>query len=337
MDLYEAGLAEAATPGEGGWSLSAFLAVGAVLVAATLFGTTGTAQALGAEGATPLGVGAVRLVIGGLGLLMVLPLVGGRRSEAIRLWRTPAGVAMGVCTALYQVSFFAAVQQAGVAIGTLAAIGSGPVLAGLLARFLLGERPRLSWVLATGLCLVGLTLLVTGGGGTRQVDLGGVALALLAGLSYAGYTVLAKGQLSAGHEPSTVMAAAFGLGGLLLVPLLVTQPTAWLLDPRGLATATHLGLVTTTLAYLLFARGLAELPAGPVTTLMLAEPVVATTLGVVVLDERLTLISTAGVGLLLLGLVLQGLGAATGKRRERASRSDPASNDAREGSASTTT
>lgn len=213
--------------------MSAFLAVGAVLVAATLFGTTGTAQALGAEGATPLGVGAVRLVIGGLGLLMVLPLVGGRRREAIRLWRTPSGAAMGVCTALYQVSFFAAVQQAGVAIGTLAAIGSGPVLAGLLARFLLGERPRLSWVLATGLCLVGLTLLVTGGGGTQQVDLGGVALALLAGLSYAGYTVLAKRQLSAGHEPSTVMAAAFGLGGLLLVPLLVTQPMAWLLDPRA--------------------------------------------------------------------------------------------------------
>lgn len=296
--------------------MSAPLAVAAVLVAATLFGTTGTAQALGAQEATPLGVGAVRLVLGGMGLLLVLPLVGGRRRDAVRLWRTPAGVVAGVCTALYQVSFFAAVQQAGVAVGTLAAIGSGPVLAGLLARFLLGERPGRSWVLATGLCLVGLTLLVTGGGAAQRVDLGGVALAVLAGLAYAGYTVLAKWQLGAGHEPSTVMAAAFGLGGLLLVPLLVTQPMAWLLDPRGLGVALHLGLVTTTLAYLLFVRGLAELPAGPVTTLMLAEPVVATTLGVVVLDERLTLISTAGVGLLLLGLVLQGLGAASSKRHD---------------------
>lgn len=303
--------------------MSAPLAVGAVLVAATLFGTTGTAQALGPDGTTPLGVGAVRLVVGGVGLMAVLPLVGGLRRDAVRLWRTPAGVAIGVCTALYQVSFFAAVQQAGVAIGTLAAIGSGPVLAGLLARFVLGERPGRSWVLATGLCLVGLTLLVTGGGAAQRVDLVGVALAILAGLAYAGYTVLAKGQLSAGQEPSTVMAAAFGLGGLLLLPLLATQPMAWLLEPRGVGMALHLGLVTTTLAYLLFVRGLAQLPAGPVTTLMLAEPVVATTLGIVVLDERLTLISTIGVGLLLLGLVLQGLGAATDRGREEPSQPAP--------------
>ena len=38
----------------------------AVLAAATLFGTTGTAQALGPSGTTPLGVGAARIVVGGL-------------------------------------------------------------------------------------------------------------------------------------------------------------------------------------------------------------------------------------------------------------------------------
>ncbi|GAA4881560.1 DMT family transporter [Serinicoccus chungangensis] len=294
--------------------MSAPLAVVAVLVAAALFGTTGTAQALGPDQSTPLGVGAARLVLGGLGLLAILPLVGGRRAEAIRLWRTPAGATAGVCTALFQVFFFAAVHQTGVAVGTLTAIGSGPVLAGLLARFVLGERPGRSWLIATGLCLLGLTLLVAGGGDAQRVDVLGVALALLAGLAYAGYTVLAKRQLTDGHEPSTVIAAAFGLGGLLLVPLLLTQPLAWLTEPRGVGIAFHLGLVTTTLAYLFFIRGLAVLPAGPTATLMLAEPVVATTLGIVVLHERLPLISAAGVGLLLGGLLLQGLGTATGKR-----------------------
>lgn len=60
------------------------------------------------------------------------------------------------------------------------------------------------------------------------------------------------------------------------------------------------------------------LPAGPVTTLMLAEPVVATTLGILVLGERLTPIGAVGVGLLLLGLVLQGLGATRSARRGKA-------------------
>lgn len=290
-------------------------AVLAVLLAAALFGTTGTSQALGPEGSSPLGVGAARLVVGGFGLLTILPLVGGHRMAAVRMWATPTGLAAGVCTALYQVSFFAAVNQTGVAVGTLIALGSGPVLAGILASFLLGERPGRPWIIATGLCLVGLGLLVGGGGDVQRVDLLGVALALFAGLSYAGYTVLSKRLLHQGGEPSTVMAAAFGLGGLLLVPLLVFQPTGWLAEPRGIIMALWLGLVTITLGYLLFVRGLAVLPAGPVTTLMLGEPVVATMLGILVLGERLTLTGAAGVGLLLVGLLLQGLGATRGPRR----------------------
>ena len=84
--------------------------VAAVLGAAVLFGTTGTAQALGPSGTTPLGVGAARIVIGGAGLFAVLPLVGGRRIDAVALWRSRWGLLAGVTTAVYQVCFFAAVQ-----------------------------------------------------------------------------------------------------------------------------------------------------------------------------------------------------------------------------------
>jgi drug/metabolite transporter, DME family len=289
-------------------------AVGAVLLAAALFGTTGTAQALGPDGTTPLGVGAARLLVGGLALLAVLPLLGSRPAEAVALWRRPTTLAAAACTALYQVTFFAGVQRAGVALGTLVTIGSGPVLAGLLARVLLGERPGRAWFGATALCVAGLALLILEGG-TSDADLLGVALALAAGLGYAAYTVLAKGLIAQGAGSAPVMAAAFGLGGLLLAPVLLTQPTAWLAAPGGLALALYLGLGTTTLAYVLFGRGLAVLAAGPVTTLVLAEPLVATVLGTTVLGERLALAGAAGAGLVLLGLVVQGIGAGRGGRR----------------------
>jgi hypothetical protein len=104
--------------------------VAAVLGAAVLFGTTGTAQALGPAATTPLGVGAARLAVGGIALLTVLPLLGHPVREATALWRTRAGLAAGACTALYQLAFFAGVSRAGVALGTLVTIGSGPVLGG---------------------------------------------------------------------------------------------------------------------------------------------------------------------------------------------------------------
>src|SRR5665647_1236975 len=156
-------------------------AVAQVLGAAVLFGTTGTAQALGPAGTTPLGVGAVRLALGGAVLLGMLPLLGGRPGRAVTLWRSPLGLAAGVCTAIYQLCFFAAVKAAGVALGTLVTIGSGPVFAGLLALFLLGEKPARSWITATSLCVVGLGLLAADGAGQAGVQVVGLFLALGAG------------------------------------------------------------------------------------------------------------------------------------------------------------
>jgi hypothetical protein len=155
----------------------------------------------------------------------------------------------GLCTALYQVFFFAGVERAGVAIGTLVALGSGPILTGVLARLHLGERPGRSWLVATSVCLTGLSALVLGGSPAGTVDVLGAALALLAGLSYAAYTVLAKQQLDAGHRPTVVMAAAFGLGGLLSLPLLMTQPLDCAADAGGVLLALYLGLVTVTVGY----------------------------------------------------------------------------------------
>lgn len=287
-------------------------AVAAVLGAAVLFGTTGTAQALGPDGTSPLGVGAARLAVGGLALLLVLPLVGGSTRAATRLWRTPVGLLAGACAALYQVCFFAGVERAGVALGTLVTIGSGPVFAGLLGAVLLRERVEASWLLATATCVSGLALLSLAGGDDGAAEPVGLLLALTSGAAYAAYTVAAKRSMRAGTAPADVMASAFALGGLLLVPVLLTQPLAWLATPGGWALAGYLGLVTTTAAYLLFGRGLAVLAAGPVTTLVLAEPLVATALGVGLLGERLAPLGVVGVGVVLTGLVLQG--AAAGRR-----------------------
>ncbi len=278
-----------------------------VLAAAVLFGTTGTAQALGPSGTTPLGVGSVRIIVGGAGLVALLPALGGSRARALGLWRTRWGLLAGAMTAVYQLCFFGGVARAGVALGTLVTIGSGPVFAGLLSWVVLRERPRASWVVATGVCVVGLAFLVGSGASRPGVEAWGLVLALASGLGYAVYTVGAKHLMNAGQRSDEVMASAFGLGGLLLLPVLLTQPLGWLAEPGGWALALWLGLATTTLAYVLFGRGLRHLPAGPVTTLVLAEPVVATFLGVVVLGERLSPVGWLGAALVLAGLVLQGV------------------------------
>ncbi len=280
------------------------MAVGCVVLGGLLFGTAGTAQALGPGGTTPLGVGGVRLLVGGMVLLAVVVLQGKSPAAALRLWRSRTGLLAGVCVAAYQVCFFAGVQQTGVALGTLVTVGSAPVLAGLLAWAALRHRPTRAWAVATALSLAGLCLL--SGEGLRAGPPSGVLLALAAGLAIATFTVAAKQLMDNGVATLDVLTGSFLLGGTLLVPLMINQPLGWLISPGGAFLALYLGVATMALANSLMAHGLKSLAPGPVTTLTLTDPLTATALGVLVLGETLAAPALAGLVLVLLGLLLQG-------------------------------
>src|SRR3954468_21337497 len=124
-----------------------------VLLAAVCFGTTGTAQALGPS-ASPVAVGAARIVLGGALLVAVARVMGLRLP---RLDATVLGIAVAI--AIYQLSFFAAVKLTGVAVGTVAAIGTGPPAAGALGRLVNGERLTRRWAGATLCAAAGVVLL----------------------------------------------------------------------------------------------------------------------------------------------------------------------------------
>lgn len=271
-----------------------------VLLAAVLFGTTGTAQALGPS-APPVGVGAARLLVGGALLLLVARWLGARLPSSPR-----AVLGIAVAVAVYQLSFFAAVDLTGVAVGTVVAIGSGPAVAGLLGRALNGEELTRRWAAATALAGAGVALLVLGDGGA-SIDPAGVALALVSGAGYATYTVLSKGLLDRGERPEGIMAAGFGGAAVLLVPALLVAGPGWLGAADGVALALYLGAVPTALAYVLFARGLKRLSSGETTTIVLAEPLTAAALGVVALGEDPSVAAGVGAALVLAGLVVLAL------------------------------
>lgn len=271
-----------------------------VLLAAVLFGTTGTAQALGPDSSTPLTVGAGRIVVGGA-LLGVLVLTG---NSLRRHWPRRLVVLSGIGVAVYQLAFFRAVAETGVAVGAIVAIGSGPVFAGLLERLVDGRWPDRRWLAATVLATTGVGVLTLASASEASLSLTGIALALVSGAGYATYTVVAKRLLRLGHEPIPVMGVSFGLGAVLLLPVLVLGDTAWLRTGDGLALVLYLGIVPTALAYVLFARGLRQLDASEVTTLVLAEPLTATLLGAIVLDERVGAAGAVGACLVLAGLVV---------------------------------
>lgn len=280
-----------------------------VLLAALCFGTTGTAQALGPDGTSAVTVGAARIAIGALLLLAVQAAAARRRKGRMvavagrARWPLGPVVVGAVGVAGYQLCFFAAVKDTGVAVGTVVALGSAPALAGLGGWAVDRVVPQRGWFVATALACAGVALLALSGGGS-EVSGAGVLLAVGAGASYAVFTLASKRLLDQGHGVESVMAALFTGGAVLLSPVLLFGDVGWLSTAGGFAMALWLGAVPTAIAYILFASGLRHLPANEVATLTLAEPVTAAILGAVVLGERPGPAAVAGVVVVLSGLAV---------------------------------
>lgn len=277
-------------------------AVLAVVASAVLFGTTGTTQELGPDGITPYGLGAVRVLIGAATLWVIVrhtPRWGVVRPH----W--PALVLGGAAVAVYQPGFFTGTARLGVALGTVVALGSAPVFAGLV-EWATGRPPSRPWVLATMLAIAGGTLMVFSGASGASFSVVGLIGALAAGCGYAIYALVTRRLFGAGVDPTEATAWQFSLAAVLLSPFYLTEPFDWLATPGGVAVALYLGVVVTGIAYLLYGWGLRTLEASTATTFTLAEPVTAGLLAVLVLDERLRWYGWVGAALVLVGLVVAG-------------------------------
>lgn len=277
------------------------LGVGCVVVAAALWGTTGTSQALAGGALPPLWFGAFRLLIAALFFVVFAAVTGGLRRSALRALPGGAALGAGLCMAAYNLTFFAGVRLTGVGIGTAIALGSGPIWAGLLQAVIQRQPPTGTWWLSTAVAVAGGVLL-SAGHGTLSVSAAGVALCLASGLSYAVYTQLNKRMV--GLAPaSAITLAAFAVATLIALPAAAWQSGIPTFELRDLIAPAYTGLVTAGVGYLLYSVALHHIRPATAVTLALTEPVVAFMLAVALLGEPASLMAFSGLALVVGGVL----------------------------------
>ena len=282
----------------------------ALLVASLLWGTTGTTATFFPRDVSPLAVGASTMGIGGLLLLATAPRL------SLTVLRDRSGLRWAALGAfgvfVYPLAFYSAMQLAGVAVGNVVALGSGPVFAAVFEW--IGERRPLSrrWAVSTGLAVLGIAGLALG----RQASSGagpvgshagaavGIGLGLLAGAAYALYTYASSRAIQSGQPSRGVMGAMFGMGAVLLLPVLLITGAPLVQSWSTVAIAGYLAIGPMFAAYLLFGIGLRTVRSSSATTITLLEPVVATLLAVLVVGERLQAVGWIGLLLVFAGLAV---------------------------------
>ncbi|OWT65665.1 DMT family transporter [Candidimonas nitroreducens] len=282
------------------------LGVAGVLAASILWGTTGVSATFAPEvGAAA--IGAAAMGVGGLLQAATAIRAIARNAAALRLqwlWLLLGALAVAV----YPLAFYASMRMAGVTVGTVVSIGSAPLLSAAIEMLMDGLRATTRWAFGASLGLAGIVLLCIAESGhgaatTAPSVIGGVALGLLAGLTYALYSWAARRLMQRRIPSRAAMGAIFGLGGLLLMPVLYATGAPFLASWNNAAVGIYMALVPMFLGYACFGYGLARVRASTATTLSLLEPVVAAALAAAIVGERLPGLGWTGVALIFACLV----------------------------------
>jgi inner membrane transporter RhtA len=194
----------------------------------------------------------------------------------------------GFALAVMNLSFYEALDR--IPLGIAVTIE----FAGPLAVAVIGSRrPRdLLWAFLAGAGI----LLLANPGAANGIDPTGVGFALIAGVCWAGYIVLAERagprfQGSDGVTMAMVVAAVFPI-----VPGVIEAGDA-LLDPTTLALGAGVGLLSSAIPYSLETEALRRIPRQVFSVLMSLEPAVAALAGFLILGQDLVVREIVAIGL----------------------------------------
>jgi drug/metabolite transporter (DMT)-like permease len=280
-----------------------------VLILAIGVAAVSTAAVLIREADAPTSVIAASRVA--LASLPLLGLVALRGQNPLRAGRTAVTLTLlsGAFLALHFGFWVASVQQTSI-ITSVVLVTTTPLLVGLVSGPLLGERPgRVIW-LGLAIAAAGTLVMVAEDFDAGSETLEGDAFALLGAAFAGGYLMAGRKVLDAGRSgwlPYSTL--AYSTAAVLLIGAALLAGDAL----EGYSRRTYvfillLALVPQLVGHTAINRSLGHIPAILVSLVILSEPVGATLLAAVFLDEHPTALQLAG-GLVVLtgvGLGLRG-------------------------------
>jgi drug/metabolite transporter, DME family len=280
-----------------------------LVTAGLLWGTGGLTGSLLSRitGLSALSVAACRLTGGGVLIVAFLTLTGRRWPAGRAAWTRIALI--GALAALYQSCYFTAVALTSVALATLVAIGTAPVIV-LGVHRATGHRTGRLAPVAACLALAGLGLLVgLPSGFSEAAVLASTGLALLAAAGFAAVT-LTGARPVAGLDDLTMTGFGFTAGGLALMPLAAgLGGLGFRPGPEAIGLLIALAIGPTAVAYSLYFRGLRTTAASTGALLALLEPLTGAILAALVLGQHLSVSGMAGAAMLAGAVIITILGA----------------------------
>lgn len=228
----------------------------------------------------------IRIVSGGVALLLIASMQGRVRNMAGDWWTAAALFVYAACFSFAYVNL---------STGTGALLLFGAVQASMLGYGLWrGERLVLRRVIGLLCAFAGIAGLMLPG--LAAPPLLGAALMIVSGVAWGVFSIRGKGT----GDPVLVITGSFARAALLAIVLSVATFSSMSLNPAGVAYAVLSGALTSGVGYIIWYTVLRSLSVTAAATVQLTVPMIAAAGGVVLLGEpislRLVLASIAILG-----------------------------------------
>ncbi len=257
----------------------------------------------------PMSVAAVRWWIASFVLLAAVMLKSSTRRTLVvafrREWLAFLGLGVIGEAVFYMLQNVALVYTTSVDVGLI--MNAFPILTAVLGVWILGEAFSWRAIGGTAVATVGVTLITIGAAVAAreiaQLRLLGNLLAIVAVLAGSLYLVAGK-RLVTQYGTLTVTALAAAVGAAALTPAAIWEGINLQLSLEVWAALLALALGCSVAAYLFWWYAADRLPLSRAGVFIYVSPIVSTLLGVLVLGEPITVATSSGAVLVLLGLVL---------------------------------
>ncbi len=260
------------------------------------------------QGVPPMAMVALRAIIAAAAIFAFLQLGPGAIPRRREQWKT--GIVMSLFNlTLPFVLFTLGYQYASAGfMGLLVALI--PIITAIFAHFLLPDDPLYSGkVVGLVVALAGVAFLsLTGDSGLEEGGRPVLAIALgVAGVVCIGIANIYAKKWSASYDPVQVTGMQFVVGAVILIPLTaIAEGWPSGVTALGWALVVYLALVGSVLPFLAYYWVLKHVTVTRAQIIAYLVPLVALTLGIIVLDEKLEIGIAVGGALILLGVIITG-------------------------------
>lgn len=279
-----------------------------IFITGCLWGTIGLfVKLMETQGSSSSYTSFLRLLFGFILLAVLTLIIDGLRAFRIGRKTLLSCILLGiVCQGIFNILYSMSISMNGMSVGSVL-LYTAPVFTSIASVLLFKEKLScLKWI-ALLINVIGCALTATGGNiSAAAIVPMGLMIGVGAGFTYAMTAVF--GKIAMQEEASPYAIAAYNLFFGCIFIALARRPWITVENPLNIRLLVYgllFGLIATAIAYGLYFSGLSKISQASIVPVVASvELVVATILGLLVFDEKITVIKIIGIILVLLSIVL---------------------------------